>query len=116
MRHILFALTAASLITLGGCAQHTTTAEAAPAKAAEPAKPTISADAQAALTAAQAAVKAAKSKGALWTTADSALKAAEAAAENGDSEGVLKNAKTVTEHTKASMEQANYPTLQLKDL
>lgn len=112
MRNILLALTAASIMTLGGCASQTTTAP----KAAEAAKPAISADAEAALNAAKAAVKDAKAKSALWTTADSALKAAEAAAAKGDSDGVIKNAKTASDQAKLGMEQANYPTLQLKGL
>lgn len=111
MRNILLALTAASVIALSGCAEQMTKSSEA-----TPAKPSLSADAQAALTAAQAAVKEAKSKGALWTTADNALKAAEAAAAKGDSEGVMKNAKTASDHVKMGMEQAKYPTLQLKDL
>ena len=113
MRNSLFALMAASLLTLGGCATQTETT--AP-KAAEAAKPAISADAQAALSAAQAAAQDAKAKGALWTTAENALKAAEAAAEKGDSEGVIKNAKTASDQVKLGLEQAKYPTLQLKDL
>lgn len=113
MRNTLLALTAASLMTLGGCASQTTTP--AP-KAAEAAKPAISADAQAALSAAQAAAKDAKAKGALWTTAENALKAAEAAAEKGDSEGVIKNAKTASDHVKMGLEQAKLAPLQIKDL
>lgn len=112
MRKILLALTAASLMTLGGCATQTTTAP----KAAEAAKPTISAEAQSALDAAKAAVKEAKSKGGLWTTAENALKAAEEAAGKGDSAGVIKNAKTASEHAKLGMEQLKYPVLQIKDL
>lgn len=113
MRNILFALAAASLMTLGGCANQMA---ASGTKPAEPAKPAITAEAQSALSAAQAAAKDAKSKGALWVTAENALKAAEAAAEKGDSEGVLKSAKTVNEQVKRGLEQANYPVLQLKDL
>jgi hypothetical protein len=111
MRNILLALTAASLIALSGCAEQMTQSSEA-----TPAKPSLSAEAQSALAAAQAEAKEAKSKGALWTTAENALKAAEAAAEKGDSEGVLKNAKTASEQTKLGMEQAKYPVLQLKDL
>jgi murein lipoprotein len=113
MRNFMLAVTAVSLLALGGCASQTTTT--AP-KAAEAAKPTISAEAQSALSAAQAAVKDAKAKGALWTTAENALKAAEAAAEKGDSEGVIKNAKTASDHVKMGLEQAKYPVLQIKDL
>ena len=113
MRNALLALTAASLMALGGCASQTATSTTKPAEAA---KPAISADAQTALKAAQDAAKDAKTKGALWTTAENALKAAETAAEKGDSEGVIKNAKTASDQIKLGMEQAKYPTLQLKDL
>lgn len=116
MRNTLLALTAASLLTLGGCASQTTTTAPKAAEAAKPAKPTISAEAQAALSAAQADVKEAKAKNALWTTAENALKAAETAAEKGDSEGVIKNAKTASDHVKMGLEQAKLPPLQLKDL
>ena len=113
MRNTLLALAAASLMTLGGCANQMAASDTKPA---EPAKPTITAEAQAALTAAQSAAKDAKAKGALWTTAENALKAAEAAAAKGDSDGVMKSAKTASEQVKRSMDQANYPVLQLKDL
>jgi murein lipoprotein len=107
MRKVLFALTAASLLALSGCATQ---------EAAKPAAPTISAGAQAALTAAQAAVKDAKSKDALWTTAESALKAAEEAAKKGDSAAVITNAEKATSQAKLGLEQKNYPVLQLKNL
>ncbi len=113
MRNTLLALAAASLMTLGGCANQMAASDTKPA---EPAKPTITAEAKAALTAAQTAAKDAKAKGALWTTAETALKAAEAAAEKGDSEGVMKNTKTTNDQIKRGLEQTAYPVLQLKDL
>jgi hypothetical protein len=106
MRKVLFALTAASLLALSGCATQ---------EAAQPA-PTISAGAKAALTAAQAAVKDAKAKNALWTTADSALKAAEEAEKKGDSAAVIKNADTAKDLAGLGLQQLNYPTEQLKDM
>jgi hypothetical protein len=106
MRKVLFALTAASLLAMSGCAT----------QEAEKPAPTISAGAKAALTAAQTAVKEAKAKNALWTTADSALKAAEAAEKKGDSAAVMKNAETAKELAGLGLQQLNYPTLQLKDL
>lgn len=106
MRKVLIALTAASLLALSGCATQ---------EAAKPA-PTISAGAQAALTAAQAAVKDAKAKDALWTTAEGALKAAEEAAKKGDSAAVISNAQKAQDHVKMGLQQKNYPVLQLKDL
>ena len=51
MRKVLLALTAASLLAIGGCATQ---------EAAKPAAPTISESAKAALAAAQSAVKEAK--------------------------------------------------------
>lgn len=106
MRKVLIALTAASLLALSGCATQ---------EAAKPA-PTISAGAQSALTAAQAAVKDAKAKDALWTTAEAALKAAEDAAKKGDSVAVINNAQKAQELAKLGLQQKNYPVLQLKDL
>ncbi|MDO9636259.1 MAG: hypothetical protein Q7I95_04800, partial [Thiobacillus sp.] len=72
-------------------------------------------EAQAALTAAEAAAKDANAKFALWTTAESALKAAQAAAEKGDSDTVLKQSKIVQEHTKLGMAQLNYPLMKVGD-
>jgi hypothetical protein len=106
MRKVLIALTAASLLALSGCATQE------PEKAA----PTISAGAQAALTAAQAAIKDAKAKNALWTTADAALKKAEEAAKKGDSAAVIKDAQTAQELAKLGLQQLNYPVLELKNL
>ncbi len=107
MRKVLFALTAASLLALSGCA----TQEAAKSEA-----PAISEKAKETLTAAQAAVKDAKAKNALWTTAESALKAAEEAAKKGDSAAVISNAQKAQDLAKMGLQQANYPALQVKDL
>lgn len=109
MSKVLLALTSAALIALSGCA----TQQAAPAKA--DAKPTISAEAKAALTAAEAAHKDANAKFALWTTADNALKAAKAAAEKGDSDTVIKQSKIVQDHTQKGLAQLSYPTLKVGD-
>lgn len=111
MSKVLLALTAAALLGLSGCADMQTKTGDKPAAA----KATISAEAQAALTAAQADVKAAKAKNALWTTADDALKAAEAAAAKGDSETVLKKSKLASDHVKKGMAQLNYPMLKVGD-
>lgn len=107
MRKVLFALTAASLLALSGCATQ---------EAAQPATPAISAAAQSSLAAAQAAVKEAKAKNALWTTAESALMAAEAAAQKGDSAAVISNADKAKQHADMGLKQLSYPTQQLKDL
>lgn len=108
MSKVLLALTSAALIALSGCAQQ-------PQKVAEPAKPTISAEAKAALAAAEAAHKDANAKFALWTTTDDALKAARAAAEKGDSETVIKQSKRVVEHAKMGIAQLNCPMLKIGD-
>jgi murein lipoprotein len=109
MSKVLLALTAAALLGLSGCADMQTKTGDKPAAAA------ISAEAQAALTAAQADVKAAKAKNALWTTAEGALKAAEAAAAKGDSATVIKQSKLASDHVKKGMAQLNYPTLKVGD-
>lgn len=111
MSKVLLALTSAALLGLSGCAGM----EAKPADKAATAKPAISAEAQAALTAAQAAVKDAKAKNALWTTADDALKAAEAAAAKGDSDTVIKQSKLASDHVQKGLAQLNYPTLKVGD-
>jgi murein lipoprotein len=112
MRHILISLTAVSLLALTGCATESKKSVAT----TQPATPAISADAKAALDKAEAVVKEAKAKYALWTTADSAITAAEEAATKGDSEGVIKNAKTAEQQAQLGLEQAKMPPLQLKNL
>jgi len=105
---------AVSLIALvmAGCsAAPTKTAEAPKAAAAAP---TISEEAQKTLAQAEADVKLAKSKFALWTTADSAFKAAQEAAKTGDSAGVIKQAKYVSSQVKQGIAQLDYPTTEQK--
>ncbi len=114
MSKVLLALTSAALLGLSGCADLNAN-KASSSQPAEAAKPTISAEAQAALTAAQAAVKDAKAKNALWTTAENALKAAEAAAATGDSAAVLKQAKLASDHVQKGLAQLNYPVLKVGD-
>jgi murein lipoprotein len=109
MSKILLALTSAALIGLTGCAAQQAAQPTAASSAA------ISAEAQASLAAAQADVKAAKAKNALWTTADNALKAAEAAAEKGDSATVIKQSKLASDHVKKGLAQLNYPMLKVGD-
>jgi uncharacterized protein YceK len=111
MSKFLLALTSAALLGLSGCADMQAKTDAKPA--AE--KPTLSAEAQAELSAAQAEVKDAKAKNALWTTAENALKAAEEAATNGDSATVLKQAKLARDHVKKGLAQLNYPLLKVGD-
>ncbi|MHB1402930.1 MAG: hypothetical protein ACYCWB_11065 [Thiobacillus sp.] len=109
MSKVLLALTSAALLGLSGCAG----TETKPADAAPMAKTGISAEARAALKDAQAAVKNAKAKNALWTTADAALKAAEAAAAKGDSDTVIKKSKLAIDHAKKGLAQLNYPPLKV---
>ena len=112
MSKVLLALTSAALLGLSGCADlYINKPGGAPAKA----EASISAEAQAALTAAQADVKAAKAKNALWTTAESALKAAEEAAAKGDSATVLKEAKLASNQAQKGLAQLNYPMLKIGD-
>ncbi len=117
MTKFLLALTSVALLGLSGCADlNANKSSSQPAaKPAEAAKPALSAEAQAALTAAQAAVKDAKAKGALWTTAENALKAAETAATTGDSATVLKQAKLASDQVQKGLAQLNYPMLKVGD-
>lgn len=117
MSKVLLALTSAALLGLSACADtNANKASSAPeAKPTEAAKPAINAEAQQALDAAQAAVKDARGKNALWTTADNALKAAEAAAAKGDSAAVLKQAKLASDHVQKGLAQLNYPMLKVGD-
>jgi len=105
MSKLLLALTSAALLSLAGCAGTET----------KPAAKPLSAEAQSALTAAQAAVKDAKAKNALWTTAEAALKAAEEAAKKGDSDTVIKQSKLIGDHTQKGLAQLNYPVLKVGD-
>jgi len=120
MRYILTTLTAASVLALTGCANEpastSSAPSAAPAQTQAPAQPAISAEARAALSSAQAAVKEAQAKYALWTTAESAIKAAEDAAKVGDSDAVLKNAKTAEQQGRLGLAQAKVPPLEAKNL
>jgi flagellar basal body L-ring protein FlgH len=101
---ILIALLAAGVVTLAGC-------ESAPMKSAEGGKPELSVEAKEALAKAEADVKAADAKKALWTTAENALKAAKAAAGKGDSATVIKDSKTASEQANLGMEQKAYPVM-----
>ena len=112
MSKALLVLTSVALLGLSGCADMNakqSSSESTPAKAA------ISAEAQAALSTAQADVKAAKAKNALWTTSEAALKAAEEAAGKGDSATVLKDAKQASTLAKDGLAQLNYPMLKVGD-
>lgn len=102
MNKLIIALIGASVLAISGCAGTTQTASA-------PAAPTLSGEAQAALTQAQADVAAAKKQKALWTNAESALKAAEEAAKTADSATVIKNAKKASDAAKMGIAQTSLP-------
>ncbi len=110
----IFALLA---LSLSGCAtapqaQTKPAAPVAPAKPAAPAVPALSEAAVKALAQAEADVKTAKAKHALWTTADKAVKAAKEAATTGDSATVLKESANASSQVKLGLEQLNYPSMQ----
>jgi len=107
MRKILSVLTAASLLALSGCATQEAVGTAVPA---------ISDNAKSALAAAQATVREARARNALWTTADEALKAAEAAERKGDSAAVISNAQKAQDHARMGIQQLDYPLQQIKDM
>jgi PBP1b-binding outer membrane lipoprotein LpoB len=114
MSKALLTLTSVALLALSlpGCANTPETKmDSKPAATAS----AISTEAQAALSAAQAAVKDVKSKNVEWTTSDSALKAAEEAAAKGDSATVLKQAKWASDQAKLALGQMNYPVLKVGD-
>lgn len=113
MQKVLIALACTALIGLAGCA--TSDNKAKTAEVTAPEKPTLSAEAKAALASAQDDAKAAKAKNALWTTVDEALKAAQKAAEEGDSTTVLKKSALVKEHVKLGLEQLSYPQIPLSN-
>lgn len=98
-------------LALSACSQTPTKTAEAPK---EPEKPTISAEAQKALDQAEADVKSAKAKFALWTTAETALKQAQEAAKAGDSAGVIKQSAFVSEQVKGGLAQLSYPSTEQK--
>lgn len=113
MSKVLLALTSAALLGLSGCADLYVNQPGGKPAAAAATTGGISADAQAALARAQADVKTAKSKNALWTTAAAALKAAEEAAKKGDSATVIKQSKLASDHVQKGLAQLNYPMLKV---
>ena len=102
MSKVLLALTSVALLGLSGCAGlHVN-------------QPGY-AEAQTALPAAQAAVKDARAKNALWTTAESALKAAEEAAAKNDSATVNKESALAIDQARKGIAQLKYPTVKVGD-
>lgn len=111
MRNILIPIATLGFLLLGGCQGGVAVKPEAPAvtEPAEAAKPALSDEAKNALAKAEADVKEAKAKKALWTTADAALKKAQEAATKGDSAATLKFAKTASDQARLGLEQMNYP-------
>ncbi len=112
MRNTLITIITFCFLLLGGC-QSSGMAKPDSSTAATPAtdaaKPMISDEARQALGKAEADVKEAKAKKALWTTAVAALKKAREAAAKGDSSATLKLSKTASDQAHLGMEQLNYP-------
>lgn len=116
MSKIMIALLGSGLLVLTGCQgsapvkpdvpQAAVKTESAP-KAETP--KALSEEAKQALAQAEADVKAAQAKKALWTTAQDALKQAKAAAEKMDSAAVIKHAKVASEHAQLGIAQSQYP-------
>lgn len=97
-------------LSVAGCAS-TPQQAAAPV---EPAKPTLSAEAQAALAQAEADAKAAKAAYTFWIPAENALKKAQEAAKAADSATVIKQAKAVSDLCKVSALQPGYASTEMK--
>lgn len=113
MYKIITALAGAALLTLAGCESAPVKVEAPQATAKTPAAPTtqLTEEAKQALAKAEADVKSAQAKNALWTTAQDALKKAKAAAEQNDSAATIKHAKDASEFARLGIAQTQYPAL-----
>lgn len=112
MHKLILALAAAGLMAVGGCASTGTNSTTRAAN--EPTKSALSDEAKKALADAEADVKAAKAKEALWTTAEDALKKAQEASKKGDSAETVKQAKYASGQAKLGIEQKTYPPLTAK--
>lgn len=114
MHKIMIALAGAGLLTLAGCASTPPVkAEApqAPAKAQAAPQAQLTDEAKQALAKAEADIKAAQDRKALWMPAQDALKKAKAAAKGHDSAMVIKHAKEASELAQLGIEQTKYPVL-----
>ncbi|MDA8108856.1 MAG: hypothetical protein M0015_09535 [Betaproteobacteria bacterium] len=94
MEKTLVAMALAAALVLAGCQGATAVRTTDPNEA---------------LAQAQADVKAAAAKDALWTSAQQALKEAEAAAKKGDSAAVLKYSEIASDQARLGLEQTRYP-------
>jgi murein lipoprotein len=116
MSKIMIALLGSGLLVLAGCQGSTPVKPDVPQAAVKTegapkaeAPKVLSEEAKQALAQAEADVKAAQAKKALWTTAQDALKQAKAAAEKMDSAAVIKHAKVASEHAQLGIAQSQYP-------
>lgn len=107
------ALLALLVVSVSGCATATKVDSKSPAAAFEAAKPALSEAAAKALAQAEADVKMAKAKFALWSTADQAFNAAQEAAKVGDSAKVIEEAEFASNQVKGGLEQLNYPSTEI---
>ncbi|PWB59071.1 MAG: hypothetical protein C3F18_01265 [Nitrosomonadales bacterium] len=111
MQKLMLMFAAAGLLVLSGCGSTMPTkpqAAKAPEKTEAP-QAQLSDEAKQALAQAEADVKAAQEKKALWTTAQDALKQAKEAAKNNDSAAVINIAKQASEYAKLGIAQTQYP-------
>lgn len=112
MQKIMIALAGAGLLALTGC-QGTMPPKAeapqVPAKVEAAPKAELTEDAKQALAKAEADIKSAQEKKALWIPAQNALKNAKAAAEKNDSAAVIKHAKEASELAQLGIAQTQYP-------
>lgn len=113
MKFKLVSVAAAGLFAfaLSACSQTPTTMSDAPK---EPTQPMISDAATQALAQAQADVKMAKAKFALWISAEKALAQAQEAAKAGDSASVIKQSEYVSDQVKRGIAQLSYPSTEQK--
>lgn len=107
MNKLFFSTLAVALLSLGGC--QSTAVKPVESKPAQSTATGLSAEAKQALAKAEADVKDAKSKNALWTTAQDALKQAKEAAEKNDSAAVIKASRTASEQARLGIAQTQYP-------
>jgi len=100
-----------SLLVAGCQSSGPVVSDAAPAvtPVAAVAKPALSEEASKALVQAEADIKAAKSRAALWTTAEDALKKAQEVAAQNDSAATLKFSKAASKFAEMGLAQKNYP-------
>jgi len=117
MNKIMIALAGVALLMLAGCQGSTPVkpdAPQAPAKVeiapkVEAPKAQLTEEARQALAQAEADVKAAQAKKALWTTAQEAMKQARESAEQNDSAAVIKYSRMASEYAQLGIAQTQYP-------